>query len=360
MPQTPMMAEKDLADPKLPRFVIRAAQPNDLSDFFELALVAGAGFTSLPANEALLAERLDRSKAAFSGENGSLFLALEDVNAGRVVGCAAIKTGNTLRPDFLNFMIAHDRKSLSPTSIYGDLTEVGSLLVHPDYRQFGVGRWLAQSRYLMIAGDLNRFGHHLFSELRGIINEDSSSPFYDGVLASYLNLTYEEADYLCSHGRQAELNAMLPSAPIQLDDVGKAAEASIGCPHQDGQKALWFLEDEGFSFEGAIDLLDAGPLVVASSRDIKTIQESFEADVRVGNIQGDEAQMMILATGQGGAFRSVKGPGIVQDQSIICSPELMSRLRLKTGGLVRVCLDRVKAGRRIHQSDQAELASVES
>lgn len=361
MQQTSMKAGNDLADPRPPPFVIRAAEITDLSDFIDLALVAGAGFTSLPANEALLAQRLHHSNTVFNGEHGALFLALEDERTGRVVGCAAIKTGNTPRPDFLNFAVSDDQECLSPSTIYGDFTEVGSLMIHPDYRQFGVGRWLAQSRYLLIADDLDRFGDHVFSELRGIIDEEKNSPFYDGVLADYLNLTYEEADYLSSHGHQAELNAMLPTDPIRLDGVSKAARTAIGCPHQDGQRALQFLEDEGFVFEGAIDLLDGGPLVVAKSRQIRTIRSSFEASIRPGDVHQSEAEAVIMSAGRGKSFRSVRGSAVVRDQSIICSPDVMEHLHVKEGDWARFCPDRRRRtlAPSTHQRAQAELAGVD-
>ena len=96
------------------------------------------------------------------------------------------------------------------------MTEVGSLLLHPDYRAHGVGPWLARSRYLLIAGDVDRFGEQIFSELRGVVNEDDRSPFYDGVCARYFDCSFADADELCAHGLQADLNALLPDEPITL------------------------------------------------------------------------------------------------------------------------------------------------
>jgi len=324
---------------KSPEFVIRAADLDDLPDFIDLARLAGAGFTSLPISEQLLAARLRGSKPAFSGDGAMLILALEDQDAGRVVGCAAIKTGDGCRSDFLNFLVAEDHQSLTPTSLYADLTEVGSLLIHPDYRQFGAGRWLAQSRYLVIAGDLQRFGDYVFSELRGVIDDNNCSPFYDGVLASFFNLTYEEADYRSAHGRQSELNAMLPTTPISIEGISEAAREAIACPHRDGKKALWFLEDEGFRFEGAVDLLDGGPLVSAPSRHIRTIQASFVAKIMPGYVDQEDGVATILAAGEGAGFRSCKGLAVQRDDQVICDPSLLKRLRLDTGGRARVLSD---------------------
>jgi arginine N-succinyltransferase len=339
MHHEPRSTKAVTAASRSPEFVIRAAEIDDLPDFIDLAVQAGAGFTSLPANESLLAERLHGSKPAFAGDGGVMTLALEDRDTGRVVGCAAIKSGGGARSDFLNFLVSADHQSLTPTSLYADLTEVGSLLIHPDYRQFGAGRWLAQSRYLVIAGDLQRFGDYIFSELRGVIDDNNCSPFYDGVLAPYFRLTYEEADHRSAHGRQAELNAMLPTAPIPMGDVGEAARAAVACPHRDGQKALWFLEDEGFRFEGAVDLLDGGPLVSAPSRYIRTIRASFMAKLMPGRVDQGESLPTILAAGKGDDFRSCKGPTVQRDGMVICDPDLFDHLRLEAGGEARVCPD---------------------
>ncbi len=335
----PGLAKGGTATSKSQEFVIRAADIGDLPDFIDLASLAGAGFTSLPVSESLLSERLSGSKPSFAGDGGMLILALEDQDAGRVVGCAAIKAGgDEPRLDFLNFLVSEDHQSLTPTSLYADMTEVGSLLIHPDYRQFGVGRWLAQSRYLVIASDLQRFGRYIFSELRGVIDDNNCSPFYDGVLAAYFNLTYEEADHRSAHGRQSELNAMLPTTPISIDDISETAKAAIGCPHRDGQKALWFLEDEGFRFEGAVDLLDGGPLVSAPSRYIRTIQASFLARVMPGHVDQESSLPTILAAGEGAHFRSCKGSTVLlDDDTVICDPSILKRLRLDVGEVARVC-----------------------
>ena len=158
MRSTPPVQVADTDDAIRPEnLLIRPAIPSDLSDFYELARLAGAGFTSLPANEAVLAERLRTSARAFAGEAGTLMLALEDRLQSRVVGCAAVKPGGTPRPDFLNFRITDGGEALSPTDRYADMTEVGSLLLHPDYRSNGIGPFLARSRYLLIATDPRAF-----------------------------------------------------------------------------------------------------------------------------------------------------------------------------------------------------------
>ncbi|MEM7043322.1 MAG: arginine N-succinyltransferase [Pseudomonadota bacterium] len=330
MRSTPPVRSADTHDTIRPEdFLIRPATPSDLSDFCELARLAGAGFTSLPANEAVLAERLQTSACAFAGALGTLMLALEDRRTRRVVGCAAVKPAGMPRPDFLNFRITDGGETLSATDRYADLTEVGSLLLHPDYRKIGIGPFLARSRYLLIATDPDRFGRHIFSELRGVVDEDDRSPFYDSVCAPHFGCSFAEADDLCAHGRQQEINALLPKAPIALETLSREALTAMGQPHRAGRRALDYLDEEGFRFEGVVDLLDGGPAVVAETRSIGTIRDSAEMPIRAGAIDDDQAIDAYLAIGSGGDFRCCHVRLSIEDGVASCSPDILSSLDLE-------------------------------
>ena len=316
--------------------VIRPATSGDIEDFHELACLAGAGFTSLPADEALLAERLLLSERAFLGEEGVLMLGLEDQRTKRVVGCAAIKPGGSPRADFLNFLIDDDWGALRTTDRYAEMTEVGSLLLHPDYRRGGIGPWLARSRYLLIAGDLERFGTHIFSELRGMVDEDDRSPFYDAVCAPYFGMSFAEADDLCARGRQAEINQRLPAEPIALDDLPDDARAAMCRPHRAGQRALDYLEEEGFRFEGVVDLLDGGPAVVTPSRSIRTISESFEARLRPGAVEDECAREAYMAIGSGPDFRCCRSWVSIENGDVYCPSDTLPPLEFEEASTVNI------------------------
>lgn len=306
--------------------LIRPATLSDIEDFYDLARLAGAGFTSLPANEAVLAKRLATSERAFEGELGTLMLALEDRRQRRVVGCAAVKPGGTARADFLNFRIADGGQMLEPTDRYADMTEVGSLLLHPDYRSNGIGPFLARSRYLLIATDIQRFGGQIFSELRGVVDEDDHSPFYDAVCAPHFGYSFAEADDLCAHGRQAEINALLPERPIALDTLSQNALTAMGQPHRAGRRALDYLEDEGFYFDGVVDLLDGGPAVVASTHAVRTIQASAARLLRPDAVDDENALDAYVALGQGPNFRCCRVRVSMSEDAIRCPSEIFSGL----------------------------------
>jgi len=336
-----------LADDKLgpEELVIRPSRSSDIGDFYTLASLAGAGFTSLPANEAILAERLAGSKSAFGGGPGVLMLALEDRRTETVVGCAAVKPAGLQRSDFLNFLIDDDDAFLQPTARYADLTEVGSLLLHPDYRRNGIGSWLSRSRYLLIAGALGRFGASIFSELRGVVDDEDQSPFYDAVCFPYFQCSFAEADAMSARGEQAKLNALLPKTAFPLKNLGENVLSVIGRPHSAGRRALDYLKDDGFRFEGVVDLLDGGPAVVARSRSIKTIRQSFLASVRPGRLNLECSSEAYIAVGEGSGFRCGRSPVTFDRGIALCPKETLVLLGAGTGATARVHLvDESRAG----------------
>ncbi|MGI9417616.1 MAG: arginine N-succinyltransferase [Geminicoccaceae bacterium] len=325
MRSTPPVCNADTENVFRPEdLLIRPATLSDIEDFHELARLAGVGFTSLPANEAMLAKRLITSERAFAGEPGTLMLALEDRRQRRVVGCAAVKPGGAPRPDFLNFFV--QGQDLEPTSRYDDMTEVGSLLLHPDYRRNGIGPFLARSRYLLIATDQKRFGSQIFSELRGVVDENDCSPFYDAVCAPFFGCSFAEADDLCAHGRQNEINRLLPRDPIALATLSRTALTAMGQPHRAGRRALDYLEEEGFRFEGVVDLLDGGPAVVAETRSIGTIRDSFGAPLRVDAVDEEVAREAYISVGSGLDFRCCRAGMSIKDDAVVCTLSTIDNL----------------------------------
>ncbi|MCK5749775.1 MAG: GNAT family N-acetyltransferase, partial [Oricola sp.] len=246
-------------------YVIRLAGPEDLDGFMALAQLAGPGFTSLPADRRKLASILEASAAASAGAPGAVMLAMEDLASKKIAGCAAVKRGGEKRPGFANFRTGGDAsgavRTLTVTDEYADLTEIGGLFVRPDHRSKGVGKALAQSRYLYLATAPETFGARVFAELRGVIDDDGVSPFFDAASKPFLGMNFIEADRLCAAGENARLAALLPKTPISTEAFPPEAKAAIGACHKTGAAARAMLEKEGFRFEGVVDLLDGGALV---------------------------------------------------------------------------------------------------
>lgn len=319
--------------------VIRMAGPRDLEGFIALAKLTGPGFTSLPADEGKLQNLLKHCAAAAQGEPGAILLALEDRESGRVAGCAAVKRGGRREHGFANFRTTCSAdgtvQSLTISDDFSGLTEIGGLFVHPDYRNKGVGKPLAQSRYLYLATAPQTFGVRVFAELRGVIDKDGVSPFYDAACKPWLNMSFAEADIMCAAGENDRLVALMPEGTISTEAFSPSARAAIGECHNAGKAARTMLENEGFHFDGLVDLLDGGALVVANMVELTSLKRSRLLRIK-SDTTGLEHDAMLVSTPDGPNFRCAPGAGAIVGNAFFCSEDTVDALEVEDGAIVRV------------------------
>ena len=108
---------------------IRAARPDDLRAFYDLAKLTGGGFTNLPAERATLEDKLTRSEAGFSrqGENQSddlyVFM-LENFETGAIRGTGQVFGAVGTDVPFYSYLISTlTQKSQELGRIFRNLTQ---------------------------------------------------------------------------------------------------------------------------------------------------------------------------------------------------------------------------------------------
>ncbi|CAN0606245.1 unnamed protein product, partial [Ectocarpus sp. 12 AP-2014] len=158
-----------------PPYVMRPAELADFDALRSMAVESGAGFTSLPVDEEILRKRLLKSSDSFGGrldqpEYGKYLMMLENTETGEIGGCSAVKAGVGVKSPFFNYRIItlaqasqeadrrFDMDALILTNEFVGCTEVGTLFLRPQHRGAGVGRLLAQSRYLLMSTRPEWFG----------------------------------------------------------------------------------------------------------------------------------------------------------------------------------------------------------
>ena len=291
---------------------IRAARPSDLRAFYDLAKLTGGGFTNLPAERATLEAKLARSEDGFSREGETpaddlyVFM-LENIETGSIRGtCQIFGAVGTDRP-FFSYLIStltvkseelgriFRNQTLNLTTDLEGSSEVGGLFLHPQERAGGLGMLLARSRYLFIKQHRPRFGDTVLAELRGVMDQSGNSPFWDAIGGRFFGMSFPEADeFNAVHGTQF-IADLFPKTPVYVGMLAESARAVMGQPHPTGRAALKMLENEGFDWDGYIDIFDGGPTVTARTDKIKTV---IEADwSRVAGTHDNGGATMMLAAG---------------------------------------------------------------
>jgi arginine N-succinyltransferase len=332
--------------------VVRPAGPADLDDLYELAVRSGRGFTSLPEHEPTLRERLRVSELSFSGalppQECWYTLMLEDTAAGEVLGVSGVHAAVGIKRPFFSFRVVtlaqsssiiglrFDHRALVLVNECTGWTEVGSLFLKPERRQGGAGRLLAQSRYMMIGAEPERFNEMVLAELRGWFDADDHAPFWDHVASKFFRLPFDEADRMSASTDGQFILDLAPRHPIYLELLPQAACESVGRVHKDGAAAQAMLVSEGFRNAGLVDIFDAGPTVSCPREDIRTVRDALSRRVRIADAQGERVGLLSTAVME--SFRAVRGAVGVTDEHAVIGAETAEALKLRDGDAIRVKL----------------------
>lgn len=270
--------------------IVRPIRADDLSALMDLANDAGVGLTTLPKNESLLRSRINASLATFAGQAAQAdeqwIFVMQELAANRVVGICAIAGAVGLREPWYSYRVGtvvHASRELgiftkTPTLFLSNdhtgATELCSLLLHPDFRVGRNGALLSKSRFLFMACFRQRFAHKVIAELRGISDEQGRSPFWESLGRHFFSMDFAEADYLTGIGKKSFVAELMPKHPLYSSFLSAEAQAAIGVTHKLTRPARRLLEQEGFRFEGHVDIFDAGPALEAYLDDIDAIRKS--------------------------------------------------------------------------------------
>jgi arginine N-succinyltransferase len=271
-------------------FFVRPIARDDLPAVLALSERTGTGLTSLPANRERLAERIERSLASFAGTaeraDACYAFVLVDGAADRVVGIAAIEAAVGLREPWYNYRVGtlvHASRALdvytsAPTLFLANdhtgHTELCSLFVDQAHRRGGNGPLLAKSRLVFIAEFAERFAPKVIAELRGKLDAEGRSPFWEGLGRHFFAMEYSTADYLTGIGQKSFVAELMPRHPVYVNLLPEATRAVIGEVHDDTRPARVLLEQEGFRYEGYVDIFDAGPTLECFRDDIGAVRAS--------------------------------------------------------------------------------------
>lgn len=331
--------------------VVRPAGPADYDALMTLAVLSGRGFTSLPEDEPTLRGRLETSAASFAGQGSPLeawySLMLEDSDTGEVVGVAGVKAGVGLKRPFFSFRVMNlaqssptldvrfDHQALVLVNECAGWSEVGSLFLRPERRKGGAGRLLAQSRYMLIGAEPERFAEMVLAELRGFFDEDGTCPFWEHVTSKFLPMPFDQADLMSASTNGQFILDLAPRHPIYTGLLPEPARAAIGRVHREGEPARAMLEREGFRFQGLVDLFDAGPTMVCPRDDIRTVKDARRAAVVIGAPEGPPA---LVSTDAVADFRAIHAPIMLDGETAVLSSQAADLLRVAAGDRVRVKL----------------------
>jgi len=112
------------------------------------------------------------------------------------------------------------------------------------------------------------------------------------------------------------------------------AQTVLGKVHPQTAPALHLLEQEGFRYQGYIDIFDGGPTVEAPLADIRSVRRSREVTVKIGDSKGGGTHL--VSNTELAGFRCALAELTPDQDSVELDAELAAALDVKAGSSVRV------------------------
>ncbi|MEE9100784.1 MULTISPECIES: arginine N-succinyltransferase [Pseudomonas] len=329
--------------------IVRPVTSADLPALFDLARSTGTGLTTLPANEQRLQHRVSWAEKAFRGEAERAdadYLFVLESDEGKVVGISAVAGAVGLREPWYNYRVGLTVSASQELGIHreiptlflaNDLTgqsELCSLFLHADHRTGLNGRLLSKARFLFIAEFRELFGDKVIAEMRGMSDGDGRSPFWESLGRHFFKMEFSQADYLTGVGNKSFIAELMPKFPLYTCFLSEEARAVIGRVHPDTEPALAMLKAEGFSYQGYVDIFDAGPAIEAPTDKIRPIADSQTLVLAIGT-PGDDAEPFLIHNRKREECRITAAPARVAAGSLVVDALTAKRLRLSAGASVR-------------------------
>jgi len=329
-------------------FIVRPVQDKDLSNLESLA--NQFSLLNLPANKKAIAEKIEMSKASFSGEasieDASFMLVTEDLENGWVVGSAQIKAqhGSEENPTYSYKLSKKEMfsKSLGVGFIHQVLklkvttdgpTELGGLVVHRSYRRRPekVGKLTSLSRFIYIGMQPEKFKNDLHAEMAPPLTDDGRSEFWEALGRRFTGMPYQEADKL-SHKNKEFIQSLFPKEEIYLALLDAKARMVLGRVSDQTAGALHLLSKIGFKDKNEVDPFDGGPHVGAKKNEVSLIKNGQWLNLNLKKHSGEKFEKFgLIGFEDKSGIKISQSPYIEREGEVVLPEAVLAKLKLSGG-----------------------------
>ena len=318
-------------------FLIRDIAPRDLDDFRRAAVHLDS--VNLPNDRDALAHIIERSQRSFAGDaalpaaDRCFVFVAESPETGEVVGTSMIfaQHGSRRAPHVFFDVLEEERYSetldrhfvhrvLRIGYNYKGLTEVGGLVVRPEFRRNPerLGRLLSFVRFVYLARHRSTFRDEVLSELMPPLESDGTSLLWESLGRRFTGLSYQEADRLSQDNKEF-IRTLFPQDPLYATLLPPHVQEMIGKVGPNTLSVERMLLEIGFTFAHRIDPFDGGPHFHARTDSITLVRDTRAARVAVAEpaatlaASEEQPQLFLVARERPASslFRAVRVTGAV-------------------------------------------------
>lgn len=304
--------------------IFRIATVNDVDAITAFTQAAEAGLTTVPRTQERVRDYIDATQRFLSGDreaNRVLFVAERD---GRVMGISGIIPALGLDRPFYSFKrsrharrssqldLRTDYETLQLTTDFDGYTELASIFLAPEARGQGVARLLSLGRLCFIENHRELFSSRLMADIRGWVDDQGISPFWDLLTSKFIRTDFDIADRLSASDARFIMELM-PSLPILMNLLPEAAQHCAGRPHDISRGAMNLLMGAGFETTDLCDIFDGGPAIQCRANATLIARTSRPLARFSDEVSAQDAQRLLAFKGEGTAFQATLGTGHLAD-----------------------------------------------
>ncbi len=278
------------------RYEIRGASLDDEEQLLRLARFLNT--VNLPDDRGHIQRLLEHASRSFSGaikdiRHRKYVFVLWDLEQEVAVGTSMIvaQLGRRDAPYIYFDVIPEEKYSRTLDSYfhhtvlrlgfsYNGPTEIGGLIVDPDYRRASekLGLLISYVRFLYIAAHPELFQKEVLAELLPPLEKDGTSYLWEALGRHFTGMSYAEADRRSSEDKSF-IRDLFPSGNIYASVLSQEAQGVIGKVGAQTRGVEKMLRRVGFRYAERVDPFDGGPHFVAPVDEIALIQNTRRAEL---------------------------------------------------------------------------------
>jgi arginine N-succinyltransferase len=335
-------------------YEIRGALPDDEDQLLEVARHLNT--VNLPADRDEIRALLDHSQRSFTGavkdsRRREFVFVLVDTAAARIVGTSMIiaQLGRRDAPYIYLDVFEEERYSatldkhfrhvaLKIGYSYNGPTEIGGLIVDPEYRKKPerLGLLISCIRFLYVKMHRHEFREELLAELLPPLEPDGTSHLWNALGRKFTELTYAEADRLSKKNKEF-IKGLFPEGAIYATLLPQEAQDVIGKVGAQTKGVERMLRRIGFRYGWRVDPFDGGPHFTAPTDDVTLVDRALQAKITRLLGPADSARLRALAAIESADppfFRAVVARWCAEDGGVALEAEAASQLGLHAGDAV--------------------------
>jgi arginine N-succinyltransferase len=272
-------------------YEIRGAVSSDEDQLLEVAHHLNT--VNLPADRESIRGILELSQRSFSGaikdpRRREYVFVLADLETNRIVGTSMIigQLGRRDAPYVYVDVFEEERYSatldkhfqhvvLKIGYSYSGPTEIGGLIVSPEYRKKPerLGLLISYVRFLYLRMHREWFRDELLAELLPPLEPDGTSHLWNAVGRKFTEMTYAEADFLSKKNKEF-VKGLFPEGPIYATLLPENAQGVIGKVGAQTRGVEKMLRRVGFRYAWRVDPFDGGPHFTAPTDEVTLVRAS--------------------------------------------------------------------------------------